>query len=372
MSRPRGGFTLVELMVVIAILLLSTYVTMATISRKSPRDKMVESARQVQSAILGARDRAVHAGKGARAGEIPRRGVRLLMDAPQDPDDPNEHRTVSGMVFVRSVEDWASGSVWIGYADMDGNVKPGYGDPDDDGDFLAGTIAGPPTYDEDWVRTLRSPDPATTQWLRLYDQGMLVNGARIKIPNDSTGSVYRIDTTRLAARQEILTLTTEYRTTPVINFETARTDHTHEAFKTPLTYSLEMSAVVLPGQEPMLLASGVVIDLHRSQGLASSSTLDIMFSPRGTIYGPLAAKGIIHLYLCEMEDSTWTNPDPLVFDPTDPANSEREKRIVSLFTQSGSVKVSPVDRTDAVNNVNGTNGADKRADNPFRYATTPD
>ena len=68
----RRGFTLVEILVVVSIMLLLSTLTLVAF-RSSNTDKMRSAARVVQSALLGAKDRAMHAKDF--------RGVRFVRDA---------------------------------------------------------------------------------------------------------------------------------------------------------------------------------------------------------------------------------------------------------------------------------------------------
>jgi hypothetical protein len=68
----------------------------------------------------------------------------------------------------------------------------------------------------------------------------------------------------------------------------------------------------MANQEPRLLGNGVVIDLNQSKGVASLLTtpqrMDIMFSPRGTVVGSLAATGIIELVVSDRQDALLNAP----------------------------------------------------------------
>ena len=371
--QQRRGFTLVELMVVIGILLLTTYLTVALVKTTQDGDRLRSSARQMQSAILGARDRAIHAGK---ADPNSRRGLRFLLNT-------EDNNTVSSMVFIRSTEDWTAGAVRIGYTDLD---------QDDNPDDAEGSMSGVPEditgarapyasplkpYNEGEVVAVRSMDASVTQWKRLYDQGLLINGARIKIPDDSTGSWYTVDTTRLKASpsEEILTLTTEYRTSAAISYLTASTaaTKTHHAFSSNApSYRLELAPTVLPSQEPMRLSSGIMIDLnpniYGTPGILNlppyTTHIDIMFTPRGTIWGPLSARGLVHFWLAEADDIV--NNRPLL--DANPQDAMRDKLLVTLFTQTGTIGTFPVDVTDLLNNSTSASGADGYADDPLHYA----
>src|SRR4051812_23065003 len=68
----RGGFTLVELLVVIFIILLVSAVALPTVIPAISHRQVSEAARLLQGALVGARDAAIHA-------NAPR-GIRLLPD----------------------------------------------------------------------------------------------------------------------------------------------------------------------------------------------------------------------------------------------------------------------------------------------------
>jgi prepilin-type N-terminal cleavage/methylation domain-containing protein len=59
-ARPHAGFTLVELMIVISLILLLAVMTASAINTSISGDKVRGGARQVQSFLGGARDRAIY------------------------------------------------------------------------------------------------------------------------------------------------------------------------------------------------------------------------------------------------------------------------------------------------------------------------
>ena len=60
-SLSRNGFTLVELLVVITIMLLLLSMTVYAVNFSRDSDRVGGGARQIQSALAGARDRAIYA-----------------------------------------------------------------------------------------------------------------------------------------------------------------------------------------------------------------------------------------------------------------------------------------------------------------------
>jgi hypothetical protein len=80
-------------------------------------------------------------------------------------------------------------------------------------------------------------------------------------------------------------------------------------------YNLQLGPTVLSGDEPRTLPSNIVIDLNSSilplsWGSAGSlsNTLDVMFSPQGTVIGTTAADGKIHFVLADTADTTAQTP----------------------------------------------------------------
>lgn len=426
--RPtRTGFTLVEMLIAIAILLILTTMAVAVYTTSASADRIRSSARQVQSAVGGARDRNL---KAVRTNSQARRGIRLLVDAA----DPT---VVTSMVYIGLDGTWKDGQVCVGR--QDGSVAP------------AGSA------DNAMVRTVRGwpvQDPTTgfftmTGWSNLYNQGLLVDGSRIRIPAGNGGTWYTVLTYPLltygGSGPEQLILTADYQGTvshaygspatantfgaygktqpadPYTDDDQDGTDDNPEELGAPgsnddtdinavagngsATYELELKATVLPGQEPLRLSSGIAIDLFNSRiptnwyqqrslvkgsplppvdqgwdannatyyyngwGVWSiegtdgsnpandiyrqySPRMDIMFSPQGTVTGPLTTIGMVHLRLADIED---------IGEARDPANPQAAPMLYStVFTQTGYVATFPVDITDSNN--------DGYADDPLRFA----
>jgi hypothetical protein len=173
--------------------------------------------------------------------------------------------------------------------------------------------------------------------------------------------------------------------------------------------------------EPSILPENVVIDLDGSKVPDSwrpsttadqpgsgnamySQYVDLIYSPRGGLVGEAAAGGVIHFYVCDKEESLLIKQEfaaPLVTDTGDPVSAAdlvelnilvraglriipadelrpstaawsaniateddpyltRDRRIVTIFGQTGSVSVHPVNAVDT--DLNGF------ADDPYYYA----
>lgn len=389
-SVTARGFTLIEMLVVITIILILAAVTVSTINVTISGDKVRAGARQVQSYLEGARDRAIFAKEP--------RGVRFLLD----PTDP---RTVSSLIYIAPTDPWTDGTVLLERPDGDSD-----GNPANNGDSDDPLFSLPYTSSPNGVWVLRGFDGDSSQytkdtgWKELYDRGVLRTGNRIQIPY-GTGSWYTIDT-RLLAQADIsdgnppvrLLLQEEYR-------EPADTDSsTVQAFmraSPSLKYRLELLPAPMPNQEPIQLPKGAVVHLDRcssfpddpptgmptalpptrgnrlpsswkfpitpangwSPNFAYTPYCDIMFSPRGTVTGPEASTGLIHLYVADQKDAdrdrvdwslnpsgmasgvTWSAPEVnagLTLSDSAVPYVRGDKVIVSVFTRTGAITVNPI------------------------------
>lgn len=418
-TTAARGFTLVELLIVLAILLILIVITVTSIDFKFTSERLKAGARQVQSALAGARDRAIFAKEA--------RGLRLLVDE----DDP---RIVTSMIYIGAPSNWIEGQIRLERLDFDGNGiadteltedSNGNGVLDPGEDANGNSILDGP-FDTNGNGILEGPrvvivrGDALCGWFTLKERGFLgffedrnLNGVldagedqngnglldldapRIKIPADDNGSWYTVLTYKLTATNQILELVTPFRdpgtTSPnqVVAFQGTG----------PNTYILELPPRVLPEAQPILLPDGVCIDLDGSVVPASwrpgsgaalttpySSHMDILFSPRGVVTGPLAAMGLMHLYVAERKDvqklldvgvTTGGIRPPINSDPTSLARVPSQivpganqftqeepvgqRTSVAIFTQTG--KVSSHAINDADSDGNGY------ADNPFLYST---
>ncbi len=371
----RKGFTLIELIIVITILLILLAMTTAVVNFSLGAEKVGGGARQIQSYLLGARDRALH------SGEL--RGVRFLQDPERPPEDG---AVITSLVFVGESElhTGASNNARIQLERRAGDRRA---------DIVAGNAA--------------------TLWWELYQRrNLFPNGQRIRIPNDRTGSWYTIigfanpsvweapapPNPRIENGDDLFPLkmiiSPPYRDpgTPLVGTGGTGTVKAYSGDH-PNTYGLELPRTILP-EEPVLFPKGIVIDLLSSDvpstWLPTSSSAqnrvfrEIMFSPRGSVVGSAASKGIIHFYVTELSAADLfeqhltdtfggTAPGlvpaddiPLAGGPPEPIG---DRALVSVFTQTGAVSSHPIDPTDAVD-LSGNSGADGIADDPYRFAET--
>jgi len=327
--RRRAGFTLIELLIVMTIMLSLAALTFSVISFSIETDRIQGGARQIQSYLEGARDRALYAGQP--------RGVRFLLR-----NNAPTATVADSMVFVGASGTFSSGFIGI--------ANDGLGNP---------VVVTPPV------------DPAggggTTLWDSLTTRGLLnPNGARIKIAN----SFYTVFFDLTSSTWQ---LTSNSAGGPGVG----------------IAYELDLEPSVLPNQEPRLLPQNVVIDLDPSRftvgpdgepgvagvdddgvggvddagelgfggsddvyagklptawydsvaGLYVQNSMDIMFSPRGNVMGNPAATGMIHLILSDQDD---VDAGLLPGD----TNKEGGELITTITPQTGNISTHPIDPAD--------------------------
>ncbi|MCC7422903.1 MAG: prepilin-type N-terminal cleavage/methylation domain-containing protein [Planctomycetaceae bacterium] len=282
----RRGFTLIELLVAITILLILATMTFTLFNASMKGDQIRTAARQIQSYVEGARDRALH----ARAD----RGVRFLRD-------PNNPATINAMLFIQA-QDPEEGTLILDATDK---------------------------------RTVTNP----LGWDELVEKGLLsTNGAYISLTFAGQTFLYSI-------RQETVMMTTSWKLSRQLVGGASYTAGTTIPYKLYLP-----PAVMPNQEPRLLPASILVDLNHSRYPAAWRTTpdnMDIMFSPRGTVSGSISSVGNIHLLLADVRD---IERNLGAFDVDLNANStidQNEKHlgetlVVSITTQTGKVTSHPV------------------------------
>lgn len=369
LTAVRQAFTLVELLVVLVVMLLLVAMTASAVNVSYSRDRVRGAARQIQSYLLGARDLAIYAREA--------RGVRFLAD-------PTNPRQISSMVLVQPTPPWA-GQVSIVRRDESLPWDPSAATPNA-------------------LTRVRLKDTSQSpNWVELRDLGLLMQGTRIRIPGNSRGSWYIVNSLDVDGSNQDLLLTTAYRDPPpqvspaVINEQAL----------------IELPPSIVPNKQPVPFSKGAVIDLDRCGMISNwatlndsnindvfkyglklpspwkirnsaatfrySSTMDVMFSPQGTVTGAAASTGIIHLVVTEQAAAD--QGLPTFYDPTNyltwsgnpttstpqPYESVPDKSVVSIFTRTGGAICSPVESTYVVTTASPVNQRVIASD-PFVYA----
>ena len=336
--RHRCGFTMVELLIVAGIMILLTAITVASVNLSNDADRVRAGARQLQSLLAGARDRAIYAKD--------LRGIRLIRD-------PNDNHAVNAFQYVGAPAKFSVGMLQVLNAVSTGDPSGAF-----DGRQILGT---------------------GTNFGTFKNQGLIKVGSRIQIPN-GTGRWYTI----AGFPSSVGTITS---TELILLAQPYSAFNSNGVGQTGLTYLLEMQAQPLADSTPVQLPKGVVIDMDGSQVPLNwrpavyqgsySNQMDIMFSAKGLPVGDLATAGfgMIHLHMADVGDVVkWKqivgrSPGSYFGTAVVPADVtgatpvvNRSRVLVSIATRSGNVTVAPV-------NVVNTSAVPV-ANDPFSFAET--
>ena len=101
-TGKRSGFTMVELLIAVSILLVLAGITVSTLNYSAEKEKISNGTRDMQSYLKGARDRAIFRRSPT--------GVRLVLDDNGPTNNAGNPITVSSMVYIGSPEPF-SGAV---------------------------------------------------------------------------------------------------------------------------------------------------------------------------------------------------------------------------------------------------------------------
>jgi prepilin-type N-terminal cleavage/methylation domain-containing protein len=304
-ALTRRAFTLIELLVVVSIILLVAAMTLSAVNLSITGDRIRGAARQVQSFLEGARGRAVYGGNASSKGSGYQCGVRFLRES-DDPADPRFNLCSS----IQLVEvDPTNAAINRGKYNLART---------DDVDNT--TLMAPPDNLADSAEVVRVvgtannenvPEEAKTHWVDAYNQGLLFDNQvillnnrsyRITIPKSPPNST-TIDTNKFGQAYEELWLQTPYVGTVPLAFPS---EFAFPEGGAP-AYKILLAPQPMANQEVRSLGNGVVFDLSYSRGLdyftTQSLPIDVMFSPRGMVVGPITSSGLVQFVLSDREDS---------------------------------------------------------------------
>ena len=284
--KTRQGFTLIEMLVAITILIILIGITAAAWNGITAGDPVKGAAESVKAQINGARDRATFYSRNS--------GVRLIRD-------PSNPQMVTSLVYVLQPEPYESGQVEI-------HRDPATGD---------------------WTRCVG----IGTQWYSLFRRGGIEAGNTYIMLNDQP---YTFTVELLSQTTDILRLTKAY-------------PGGAGAGPVPLPkYSLLVEPVVAANQEPIRLPRNVAIDLASSivpfgwqdaGGNWLDNRMQVLFSPRGEVQKQDSGGGTLKLVIADQEDISLGRGVEVL-------DRKSTARIVTVQFATGRVFSSPVNETD--------------------------
>ncbi len=326
-NAERRGFTLVELLVVISIFVVLTVMTIGAINLSSTSARVRGAARQVQSKVEGARDRAIYNSRENPGNPRPV-GIRLLVNDSITEDSPSGQRRAicTSLVYIESPANDSSGVIEA---------------------FL--DVGGQPA--------LRATN---TNWATLNERGLIGPGTKIKVEGWEQPLTMLPDAFPLSGPGPHI----------VHTFERHPDMRDSGNFSLPLTFSVILNPDVMTGEEALELPRGTCIDLetsHLPDGWMAfdttgnpqfSNRMDILFSAKGTVVGDAAAAGIIHLHIVDLADAlenalpgSPTVPRDTNGDGTDeypvaqfpvPPDRHGDELGITIFTKAGRVISHPI------------------------------
>jgi hypothetical protein len=338
-------------------LLVLSALALAIFNSGKSSDRMRSGARTAQSAFLGAKDRALHAKD--------LRGVRLTRDA-------TNLNLINGFVYLQPLPLQSAGNTGGAVPNDFSIQRPGLTKtpPFDDATQIdINGKEGLAFYNQDsagfWPPVslqIRIPSK-TGEWFQLARQNTAPPYWMIPDPNNPGNYLMYLQTGYPGGVAPPAPIAVgSFGTNGVAGDPNASCD-------------IHLGNDLLPFHQPITLPSGCVIDLnfcnagvqtlagYKSGGAIPTPVpnIDIMFSPRGSVTGTVAALGTLFFCLRDMRDATKG------LNPADP-KLQGDQLILGVFPQTGLVQTFEVDPIDVITNATGQPPADGLADNIFSFA----
>ena len=301
MSRysSRRGFTLVELLVAIGIMLILATLALVIVPDAMDQDRVVDTTGSVQQALRKAR---AHAIRDHRP-----HGVRFLRNAGQ-PSISTELQFISEMPMIIPKKGSASPDSWprVDFILQNGVWKA----------FLRNLI--PVAVDPSGELALLQDDLARGGQPRIHLPGIAKAGIdqtffRITALVPAGGSSFEM----ILDRQPELGSATE-----------KRIDH--------FAFLLEPRQLV--GEPIMQLPKGTCVDLAASKPSSTASDLELLFDPNGQMV--YEGSEVVYLWVRDQEKGGLNQISPGVFD-VDLFRTGGEQRVIQILTRSGATSAYP-------------------------------
>ncbi len=370
--RSDGGFTLTEMMIVIAIILMITIASIPLLMPALADRKIKDAAGTLQAALIGARDRATS------SGQI--QGLRLL----RDPAKPFE---VSSLAYIGSPEPYSVGGPvdvvtgtlpntslvvvnsaglltnWEGFG-IGPDGKPGKAGVNDD---AAGPVDDAAELGFQGSDDIPIIDRTGQAYIRFNGIGpyyqIIANGVVVvsgqPAPVHVRLVISPVAPVLTAASYQIVNPPVQLPNTKLVDLpggividvrsNLPATLSTHPFYTDP-KLNVPRSRFI-PNQVP---AASFLAGPNGTFGNADDPTpaewppMDILFAPNGLVVGPAASSPVIHLWIGESGDPGTAGPDGIFGD--DPATAgidenqddvapQKNRRLVTLLTRTGAVQV---------------------------------
>ncbi len=418
--KRREAFTLIELLVAITIFVILTILTLGAFNLNIGSERVRSASRQIQAMLEGAKTRAFKYQKPV--------GVRFILDE----DFPGE---ISGMMYVTGQSNPAGGSYETGslryidtngdtttaeaiqFANVSGNTGISWSALKNRGQIQAGVKIRIPAKTGKWytvssVNFLNDTNQSIMQLTEALLDVTYAAPAGANYTQRAKPVTYELDLSTVMgplSGEEPVSLPKGI----IIDLKSS---------KVPRNWNVNRW---IPGKQYAvgdwvvgISSAGLRVFRAENAGFAGNSLddepawpqvvntsvigvgapaitwrcfevprFDIVFTPQGTVMGPVVAEGLLHFTLAETRDTRAIfENDPTttpagqttigvpVWDLRD-HDGDGDKpehigsfRVITIFPASGSVNVSPVDQTDVRNNSTGAATPDDFADSIFRYA----
>ncbi|MBB03561.1 MAG: hypothetical protein CMJ47_13010 [Planctomyces sp.] len=415
--RRIAGFTLIELLIAVTIFIILTTLAVSAFNLNVGSERVSAASRQVQAMLEGARARAFKLQKPV--------GVRFQLD-------PNYPSELTGMTYISTIDDGAGSSYetgrlrFIDYVDAGGD---GLADATNDIQpaIQQLTSRNAPSWTE--MRRLgvlksgvRIRIPAGTgTWYTVSSENFLTSGNVLRLVEEpvdvssygfvsqnfanNTGKIhnYELDLSTvmmpLAGEDEV-----QLPPNTVIDLLSSKVPSNWYISRwqpgVTLTEGTWIAAETANGLKAYRATDGgttgtsapnwnsantngtTVVDGTAPNDITwrcyDAPLFDVIFTPQGSLFGPVAAEGVLHFTLAETRDTREVFDDGSIglraYDLKDRDADGKSPdhlgsfRLINVFASSGAVSVSPIDQTDVIINSTGASGSDDVADNLFNLA----
>jgi prepilin-type N-terminal cleavage/methylation domain-containing protein len=303
-SQQRRGFTLIEMLVVLALVLILAGISVAFIPRTNQRSRTVQAADRLQGWLLLAKQWAKRDG-------VPT-GIRIFPGATYPNTISPNGLYCTDLQYIQQPPDY--------------NYRVSYSSGVTMNSVLGNSTSSAPVTQVTVVAPTNAPSSYGTLLSTAIDlYGGQSNNSSLWLvqPNDyleinGGGPLYLITAVGSGSG-----------TAATLGLNSAATVPTSGN----VSYRVIRQPRILPGEPSLLLPQGAIIDLSLSAASANTAktAVDVVFAPSGSVIGPTTPSGKIILWV---RDAT---QDGLVDDQT----------LITVYVRTGFIAAHPVDTSSA-------------------------